>query len=305
VSEMIPFLSKAMLNDVFRLSTQLYQNSTHFLLEMIQNADDNQYAPRVIPSLEIQYEKGFLRIDCNELGFTHGNVEAICRIGKSTKAGQNAKDTTGEKGIGFKSVFAAADVVWVSSGDYSFKFEKNAPLGMIAPKWDSLPHNVQPRAGYTTFYLQLSATFNTTGLINYLRTLDERLLMFLRRLKNIELNISEDKGPKWTRTLQREDIVNKSGNETRFLTSSTIDQEGTRTVRQEYLFFRYQANRLPAEKKRPGQTVSEIVLVFPIDSEGKPRLGPEKVYAYLPIRDYGLGVSDIPPSSGIMVYLKR
>jgi hypothetical protein len=257
---------------------------------MIQNADDNQYAPQVFPSLEIRYENGFLRIDCNELGFSHGNIEAICRIGNSTKAGQQAKDTTGEKGIGFKSVFAAADVVWVSSGDYSFKFEKNAPLGMIAPKWDTLPNNVQPRAGFTTFYLQLSLNFHTAGLIKYLRTMDERLLMFLRRLKNIELNVYEDNGQKWTRSLQRNDVIDRSGNEYRFLTSSTIDKEGTKAIHQKYLLFRHQANALPVEKKRLGQTTSEIILVFPIDSEGKPRLSAEKVYAYLPIRDYGLGV---------------
>ena len=50
---------------------------------MIQNADDNQYAPQVVPSLGIHYEKGFLQTDCNELRFSHGNVEAICRIGNS------------------------------------------------------------------------------------------------------------------------------------------------------------------------------------------------------------------------------
>jgi hypothetical protein len=283
-------LFKTRLNNTYRLSTQLYQNSTHFLLEMIQNADDNQYAPRVVPSLEIQYEKGFLRIDCNELGFSPENIDAICRIGNSTKAGQSAKDTTGEKGIGFKSVFAAADVVWVSSNDYSFKFEKNTPLGMIAPKWDRLPHNIQPRAGFTTFYLHLATAFDIAGLITYLRTLDERLLMFLRRLKNIELNVLEDGGSRWTRTLQREDIVDRSGNEIRFLTSSTVDKEGTRTIRQKYLLFRAQATGMPSSAKRLGQITSDIILVFPVDDEGKPRVGSEQVYAYLPIRDYGLGV---------------
>ncbi len=50
-----------------------------------------------------------LTIRNNELGFSDDNVRSICRLGKSTKA--QDEDTTGEKGLGFKSVFTVAGQV--------------------------------------------------------------------------------------------------------------------------------------------------------------------------------------------------
>ncbi|KAE9371829.1 hypothetical protein N431DRAFT_559247 [Stipitochalara longipes BDJ] len=127
-------------NALTTLSEQLYQSSTHFLLELIQNADDNLYASNMQPSVHFTYSNGSLRVDCNEVGFSPRNVEALCRVGQSTKkCGENATRYVGEKGIGFKSVFKAADVVWISSGPCSFKFDKNKQLGIIAPIWDAFP----------------------------------------------------------------------------------------------------------------------------------------------------------------------
>ena len=51
-----------------------------------------------------------------------------------------------------------ADVVWISSREYSFKFDKSEPLGMIAPTWERFPEEVKP--GYTSMLLQLSSECN-------------------------------------------------------------------------------------------------------------------------------------------------
>ena len=105
---------------------------------MIQNADDNKYGTAVTPKLSILYRQdGYLWVGINELGFTEANVRAICRIAASTKKVENnRKGYIGEKGIGFKSVFKVADVVWVKSGALSFKFDKSKPLGMIGTLCD-------------------------------------------------------------------------------------------------------------------------------------------------------------------------
>jgi hypothetical protein len=106
------------------------------------------------------------------------DIDAICRIGQSTKAGAGVSTQyVGEKGIGFKSVFKAADVVWVSSREYTFKFDKNAQLGMIAPILDRFLAAI--RSGWTSFYMQLSQEYNAQELIAELRALDPRLLIFL------------------------------------------------------------------------------------------------------------------------------
>jgi HSP90 family molecular chaperone len=105
------------------LSEELYSESTHFLLELLQNADDNTYHSE--PTLKITYRiqddgASFLQIDSNEIGFTYADVVALCSIGNSTKKGSgHAKNATGEKGIGFKSVFRVAEKVYVSSRAYT------------------------------------------------------------------------------------------------------------------------------------------------------------------------------------------
>jgi hypothetical protein len=53
-----------------RLSDELYTKDTHFLLEFIQNADDNEYAADVIPTLRLKLDNGHIYICCNEVGFS-------------------------------------------------------------------------------------------------------------------------------------------------------------------------------------------------------------------------------------------
>ena len=73
-----------------RLSSDLYNKKTHFLLEFIQNADDNAYGDDVTPSLKLTIEQNLIVFECNELGFSADNVRAICDIGASTKTHENS-----------------------------------------------------------------------------------------------------------------------------------------------------------------------------------------------------------------------
>jgi hypothetical protein len=262
----------------YSLSEQLYQSSTHFLLELIQNADDNTYDSDVQPSVHFSYSNGCLRVDCNEVGFSSRNVEALCRVGQSTKKGADkAKGYVGEKGIGFKSVFKAADVVWISSRDYFFKFDKSKQLGMIAPIWAPFPVPVKP--GFTSIYLQLSESYNRRGLLDELRLLDSRLLVFLRRLRNINVSISKPFRPNWTSSFSRteigKDLIRLVDNKTSC----------------DYIIKRHQAANMPQEPKRQGKSSSEIILGFPVTQTGMPKRESQKAYAFLPIRDYGFEAS--------------
>lgn len=156
-------------------------------MELLQNADDNVYYDAE-PRVKFTYTPGYLRFDCNEAGFDAANIRAICAVGASTKSGQNkSSDVIGEKGIGFKSVFKVADVVWVASGPYRFKFDTSQKLGMVAPTWADFP--VEPPPTHTSFYLQLSKDFNQDELFQDLKTFDPARLLFLRRIKVIELSI--------------------------------------------------------------------------------------------------------------------
>lgn len=69
------------------LSEDLYAKDTHFVLEFIQNADDNSYGPEGSACLVLSLDSPnrTLTILCNEQGFSAENIEAICSVGKSTK----------------------------------------------------------------------------------------------------------------------------------------------------------------------------------------------------------------------------
>lgn len=67
------------------LSEELYTRDLHFVLEFVQNADDNYYDDGITPTLDIKLEGRTIEIRCNETGFMPQNVQAICSVGKSTK----------------------------------------------------------------------------------------------------------------------------------------------------------------------------------------------------------------------------
>jgi len=80
-----------------RLSRDLYNKDTHFVLELVQNADDNSYPDELMASLEsssvtdecpaVQFiiSKSGVTVLNNESGFCEKDVRALCDVGRSTK----------------------------------------------------------------------------------------------------------------------------------------------------------------------------------------------------------------------------
>jgi hypothetical protein len=237
--------------------------------------------------LHFTYTKGHLRVDCNEVGFSPKDIDALCNLGQSSKAGAGVSTQfVGEKGIGFKSVFKVAEQVWVSSKQYEFKFDKKGTLGMIAPILEDFPAG--KRNGWTSFYLKL-APESEGDLLEELRSSDDlspELLLFLRRLHKLVLTIQDpNDGTLETKTYYRED-ADFAGKEVKHLY-----EDGEKLA--SYLFMRHKATNLPAEEKRDGVRESEVILAFPLDGNNEPLLEPQTIYAYLPIREYGFRVSCI------------
>ncbi|KAK4168246.1 hypothetical protein QBC43DRAFT_296909 [Cladorrhinum sp. PSN259] len=265
------------------LSVQLYQKPTRFLLELIQNVDDNTY-DSVTPTLHLSYRHGRLRIACNEVGFQKRNVEAICRIGQSTKTanGGGTVRYIGEKGIGFKSVFKVADIAWIQSGTYSFKFDTETKLGMIAPIWeDSFPDSC-PK-GFSCILLQLKAEYDEKDLLRELRSFDASILLFLRQLQEIRISISSPNGPSYETVFKRADPVMFPDGATT-LSSITCNSSSMSYVVTKHLF---PAPTMPDSDQRQGRSEAEVVLAFPVTSDGQPAISPQHVFTFLPVRDYG------------------
>lgn len=92
----------------------MYSDSTHFVYEILQNADDYD-ATEVSFSLT----DGELVIEHNGKPFVEENVKAITYFGKSTSKDDLVK--TGRFGVGFKSVFAFTASPTVVSGNEHFQ----------------------------------------------------------------------------------------------------------------------------------------------------------------------------------------
>lgn len=251
-------------------------------MELIQNADDNVYNHGVTPTLTVSFGHRILQLSCNERGFSRKNVEALCKIGSSTKAGaEKAAGYIGEKGIGFKSVFKVAGVVWINSGQYSFKFDKKASLGMLAPIWADFPGPHAP--GWTSIRLELLPEYADEDLVRDLRALDSRSLLFLRRLRKIDVSVTAKDLGHWSTTMSRN--VETPQDTAKNLITLQQDESV-----QSYVVLRHFVDNLPSEPKRSGICKSPITLAFPhskYEESGPPS---QSVYSFLPIRDFGFKV---------------
>ena len=84
---------------VLDLLGQLYSERTHFIFELIQNAED-------AGATELAFELFDDRLEVRHDGrpFTEADVRGVCGVGTSEKSGDLTK--IGQFGIGFKSVYA-------------------------------------------------------------------------------------------------------------------------------------------------------------------------------------------------------
>lgn len=120
------------------LGGNLYPSPSHFVQELIQNSDDCEYEPGTCAQLSISFSPTGFLFSSNEVGFEEKNVRAICSISESSKHTGGAANT-GEKGLGFKSVFEVTHKPHIISRDFSFFFDsiegKDSIEKYLLPHW--------------------------------------------------------------------------------------------------------------------------------------------------------------------------
>ena len=76
-------------NSLQQIATGLYKAREHFIFELIQNADDNEYACEPKLSFTVKHMADnvvpCLVVTNTEKGFTKKDVIGICRVGQTTK----------------------------------------------------------------------------------------------------------------------------------------------------------------------------------------------------------------------------
>ena len=144
-------------NMLSTVSESIFSRSAHFILELLQNAEDAGRTG-VEPTGEIEFaiSRDRIRVAHNGDPFTEDNVDALCGV-RSTKKPELG--TLGFLGIGFKSVFKITDCPQIHSGEFHFKFDKSAdaePAQMpwqIMPLWCDVPSEPSLSPNATTFLL--------------------------------------------------------------------------------------------------------------------------------------------------------
>ena len=101
---------------VLDLLGQLYSERTHFIFELIQNAED-------AGATELAFELFADRLEVRHDGrpFTEADVRGVCGVGQSGKSGDLTQ--IGQFGIGFKSVYAYTRSPHIHSGGEHFRIE--------------------------------------------------------------------------------------------------------------------------------------------------------------------------------------
>jgi len=111
---------------VLDLLGQLYSERTHFLFELIQNAED-------AGATELAFELFDDRLEVRHDGrpFTEADVRGVCGVGQSGKSGDLTQ--IGKFGIGFKSVYAYTRTPRIYSAGEHFRIENYVRPFQVPP----------------------------------------------------------------------------------------------------------------------------------------------------------------------------
>lgn len=161
---------------------KLYSDKTHFIYELLQNAED---AGATQVSFYLKPDKLELRHDGRP--FDEKDVRGVCGLGEGTKADDLTQ--IGKFGIGFKSVYAYTLNPQIHSGDEHFQIERYVRPSEVAPinpdsPWTTLiilPFN-HPDIMAQTAFLEIAQRLEHIGI---------RTLLFLRHIHQIEWNIED------------------------------------------------------------------------------------------------------------------
>lgn len=211
-----------------------YSDKTHFVYELIQNADDN-----ISRCVGLQLCEDGLFVWNDGCQFSEEDVRSICAIGFSNK------DLTqiGTFGMGFKAVYTYTDIPEVYSGDERFRIPIKNPTIPEGIDIDDIDARVveQLDKGRTVFWLPFREKMRPEIEIKHLRdrlcNLEKRSLLFLRNLRMVRW-YNESNGQKGTYSCHRHQH-DKIQNASKVDLESSINSDNQQS--EEFLVFRKEA----------------------------------------------------------------
>jgi hypothetical protein len=160
---------------VLDLLGQLYSERTHFIFELIQNAED-------AGATELTFELFEDRLEVRHDGrpFTEADVRGVCGVGQSAKPGDLTQ--IGQFGIGFKSVYAYTDSPHVYSSGEHFRIENYVRPFSADPLAQPLPGTLFV---FPFDHDGVSAATAAAEIAAALNQIEPATLLFLRNIERV------------------------------------------------------------------------------------------------------------------------
>ena len=170
--------------DLDSILTELYSDPSHFIFEILQNAED---AGAKLVNFRLFNDR--LEIVHNGRDFNFKDVEGITGIGKSYK--KDDLTAIGKFGIGFKSVFSITDTPEIHSGDYHFKI-----VDLVVP--EKIDTNDEYKRD-TTIILRFNHSKRDAEEVRKiihekLKNLEAKTFLFLYNIEEVQWETSDEKG---------------------------------------------------------------------------------------------------------------
>ncbi len=248
------------------LARRVYTDPGHFLIELLQNAEDS--GAKV---WRVLCDRDKMVIWHDGIPFDTRDLVGITSIGQTTKR----KQQIGFFGVGFKSVYEVTDRPQIYSDVYNFEI-----ADVSIPKLLSQRPSYLPASG-TAVVLPLRANLDDerspVSLFEKGAALDSCVLLTLRSIEEIEFRLTEAAGGPLQHTLI--ECASESG--------TTIRHEPSGKI-VDYLIQddEYKYSGVAREAGRPDST--KVMVGILRDASGHPHPLPEtaaEVYSYLPTRE--------------------
>jgi hypothetical protein len=248
---------------------QLYTDKSHFVYELLQNAEDAE-----AKSIRfIQYDDR-LEVLHDGKPFTSANLQGLCDIGKSDKV--DNLNQIGEFGVGFKSVFGICDTVRLYSEPSHFlgRCEEGVvPFAVEIKDFtrpEDIPEEAMPKSYTTRFVFPFAVGHTYSGfttvsklsdtLSRKLQNLGITTLLFMKHLELIEYEIKTGEETIAGEYLLEKEVINEHCS---LVSALGISEKGPADADSEEMI-----SYLKFSKKLERYPLRTVDIAFPVKTEG-------------------------------------
>ena len=190
------------------LLSERYDDRTHFVYELLQNAEDALGRRSAWDgSRTVSFKLTESKLDVRHYGdpFNEDDVRGVCGIAEGNKKEENS---IGRFGIGFKSVYAFTDRPEIHSGAEDFAIERYVHPYPVTP--------IEREPDETVILLPLRDSDGYEEIATGFSRLDAKSLLFLREIEKIQWKTADGQAGEYHR---------KSTNTSKFVRRVTISEQ--------------------------------------------------------------------------------